>query len=99
MGTARRQRGVRVGPRGRVGLLLVAAMAVAGCSADADRGDLSGPYADDFTFALENATSNFERRVLADGVITADEYDEAHHLWLECMQDSFPPGSDFAVGI
>lgn len=45
-------------------------------------------YRSDFEAARERATSEFERRVLADDVITSDEYDEAVGLYVQCVREA-----------
>ncbi|CAN7166393.1 hypothetical protein LJR045_000248 [Microbacterium sp. LjRoot45] len=43
-------------------------------------------YWSDFEVARDRATSAFEVRVLGDNVITADEYEEAVALYVECVR-------------
>ena len=72
------------------------ALGVSGCTAGTPE-MLDGPWTEEFEEALEFATSDFERDVLADGVITGEEYIEAHGLWLECMLGEYPPSGPIAV--
>jgi hypothetical protein len=44
----------------------------------------SYPYAASIRQAARQATSEFERKVLSDGRITRDEYDEAVHRYVAC---------------
>lgn len=61
------------------------------CSGDAPGIDENHPWAEELNLALEIVTSDFEREALADGVITREEYEMAHDLWLDCMEQTFPP--------
>lgn len=47
---------------------------------------LSAVWAEDFAQAQRAASSDFERAVLADSTITADEYNEATDRFVECVQ-------------
>jgi hypothetical protein len=51
-------------------------------------GGLQGPWAQEFTEALADKPSSFERGVLADGVVTENELAEAHHGMQRCMKDA-----------
>lgn len=84
----------------RVAATAIALLAIlAACSSEPPAFVPEGPYAADIQFAQENASSDFERQALADGVITEEEYDQAHLLWLECMEQQFPSGGAYAVGM
>jgi hypothetical protein len=48
---------------------------------------LSGPWASEFVEAISNA-SDFERSVLYDGAVTAEELAEAHEKTRRCMADA-----------
>lgn len=74
----------------------ISLLTIAGCSTGPVPAP-SGPYADEFTQALDAASSDFERAVLADNEISHEEYVEAHQRWLECMEDSF--GGSSAVQV
>ncbi len=55
-------------------------------SANAEPGSTGGgSYASLFEQARQQATSDFEREVLADDQITRAEYEEATQLWVECL--------------
>jgi hypothetical protein len=76
----------------RLACVLAMACAVVSCSGqDAD------PYAAEFAAAVEKSTSAFEREAFADGTITRIEYEEAHELWLACMEQTFPPDAGKVV--
>lgn len=79
---------------------LVVATSVVGCTSDPEP-STSLPPADVLTveFAKENATSDFEREALADGEVSHAEYVEANQLWLDCMEQEFPPGGNPSVGV
>jgi hypothetical protein len=88
-----------MGIGGRVRLALVAV--IMACTLTQVVGACSGPpanpYAQEFEIALDGSTTEFERTVLEDGVITRDEYQEAHELWLACMEQTFPPDAGRVV--
>jgi hypothetical protein len=91
---ARRQ--VRAGSVAAV--VLTALFAFTGCSGDHAKTEtstrsshethFSGPYADDFETAYEKAASEKERRILQDGVVTSQEFEEAKSGIRTCMADS-----------
>lgn len=58
--------------------------AVAGCSGSEPG---AGAWEAEYAWALEMATSDFERSVLADGEITRAEYEEATQRFLDCVND------------
>lgn len=62
----------------------LALAAILGCSAESPE---DGPYSARFAEAMQQATSDFEREVLADGVVTRAEYEEAVERYVECMAD------------
>jgi hypothetical protein len=72
------------------------AIALSGCSSEPD---FDGPYAAEFAAAYERATTDFEREVLADGAITALQYEEAHQRWLACMRDLYPRSGDISPAL
>ncbi|SEH69373.1 MULTISPECIES: hypothetical protein [unclassified Leifsonia] len=45
----------------------------------------SGPFANEFAEAYKNSTSDFQREVLADGVVDKAELSEAQRRWVSCM--------------
>lgn len=57
-----------------------------GCTSIGDE-PVSGPWAADWEEARENASSEFEKAVLADGEITQDEYVEALDLYVDCIHE------------
>lgn len=65
--------------------LLVGVGLLGGCSSETD---LDHPYADRYAEALNRATSDFERSVLADGTITRAEYEEAVSRYVTCMTET-----------
>jgi hypothetical protein len=61
---------------------------VSGCSSGQGAAiDTGNPYAAEFTQALADASSDFERGVLADGVITPEELQEAQRREVSCLAD------------
>ena len=91
----RRRRAVR-----SAALVAVGAVIVAGCSNSGRGGPTASstaPYAADIALAKTKATSDFERAVLADGVITAAEYDEATQAYVTCVNGRLP--AKFVPGI
>jgi|GEM_PF-6835237 len=84
--------------------LMVGALA-AGCTASPEASSKSSPSAlptvdlIDVAYLQEHATSDFEKEVVADGKVTHAEYVEANQLWLECMQQEFPVGTQPTIGI
>jgi len=64
-----------------IGALLVVA-GLAACSAEEP--DRDGPWAAQFERARENAQSDFQRDVLADDLITDEEYRETRQRYLDC---------------
>lgn len=103
-------------PRGQQLLIAVAVLALAGC-AQTDPGttpgadsavsdgisapDFTGPWADDFTSAYRNATSDFERQALSDETVSDEEFAELEHAFATCLSDKrigftrFRPGGGF----
>lgn len=69
--------------------VLVGISLLVGCSSEPAS---DHPYADRYAEALSQATSDFERAVLADGTITRAEYEEAVSRYVDCMD-----GAGFAV--
>ena len=63
-------------------------VALSACSAGDDPEPSEGPYAAEIAIAAESATSDFEREVLSDGILTATEYREAVTLLVDCMADA-----------
>ncbi len=62
--------------------------ALAACSPSEVTISEDNPYKADFDLALQNATSEFEREVLKDGVITKAEYDEATTRYVDCVKEN-----------
>ncbi|MFB9183269.1 hypothetical protein ACFFX1_34510 [Dactylosporangium sucinum] len=58
----------------------------AGCGDDAPEAK-DNPYAAEFRIARERATSDFEKKVLADSDITKAEFDEAVQRYVRCAKD------------
>lgn len=50
--------------------------------------ELSGPWADVFAEALDESESAVEREILADGVVTSTELEQAHDGVRRCLADS-----------
>lgn len=71
---------------------VVVALLVVGCT-EGPRAEVD-PNRAAYEMAKDAATSDFEREVLADGEVTREEYEEAHQLWLECVQRVYPPDGD-----
>lgn len=76
--------------------IAASALLMSGCSGEEES---ANPYAREYNAALENATSDFERNALEDGIITKAEYDEANQLWLACMEKTFPPDGLVTVAL
>lgn len=70
---------------------------LAGCSSNGPADD--DPYAEEFAWVIENPASDFEREVLEDGEVTREEYDRAHELFLECMEQTYPPDGLYVVSL
>lgn len=76
-----------------------ASTALVGCTAPAPSTDehgiyqghidlgLTGPWADEFQQAYDEATDPFVRAVLMDGVVTDAEYAEMFDQWAQCMAE------------
>lgn len=62
----------------------VVALAATGCSASSGSTPGAGPYSAEIKAAAKQATSDFERGVLSDGVITRAEYQEAIQRYVDC---------------
>lgn len=62
----------------------VVAMVATGCSASSSAAPGAGPYSAEIKAAAKQATSDFERGVLSDGVITRAEYQEAIQRYVDC---------------
>lgn len=60
-------------------------LATSACSADVEV--LDSPYRAEFDVALARVTTEFERSVLGDGVITDAEYAEAQQRYVACVED------------
>lgn len=71
---------------GRVGVALVGvAVLVGGCSSSGPV--FEGPWAEELQWAYDSATTDFQREVLEDGRVTAEEYHEAAMRLEQCMED------------
>lgn len=94
-------------------LALCAAVGTAGCSSasssvaeptfDGAVPDFTGGWAAEFQDAYKRAHTDKERRILVDGVITAQEYADAHAATNACMRDNgyyieWIDGGGFSVG-
>ena len=69
--------------------VILSLVSISGCSTK--HPTATGPYAAQIEQAKRDATSEFEKQVLADNNITSDEYDEAFQLFSECMQMNHLP--------
>lgn len=56
------------------------------CCCSGPHEDTSDPYASQIAAARQKATSDFERQVLEDGVITRAEYEEANQRLVACAK-------------
>lgn len=94
-----------------MGVLLVAAAAcgLAGCAAEGPAGGqpskelgsapaFSGPWADDFTSAYRAASSDFEKKALADGKITDAEFSEVENTFKTCLKAKNVTFTGFKTG-
>jgi hypothetical protein len=85
---------VRVRAAGATGILIVMAAGLLGCSgADAPQPSvsplsISGPWASDFQTAYAHAKSDYVRGVLADGEVSAAEYEQSRNHVRSCLADS-----------
>ncbi|MEO7069721.1 MAG: hypothetical protein ABI131_04430, partial [Nostocoides sp.] len=59
--------------------------AASGCSSSAETPKNPGPYAQEIRDAQASATSDFEKDVLTDGVVSRSEYEEAVKRQVACM--------------
>lgn len=69
----------------------------------ADDADFSGPWAEDFRTAYEESGSEYERSVIRDGAVSADELEDAHTRIDRCLRDSdltieYDPDGGFEIG-
>lgn len=69
---------------GVLGILLLAG-ASAGCAGEPSH---DGPFAAEFAQAREYARSDFQREVLADDVITDEEFREVRQRYIDCVTDA-----------
>ncbi|MBE7162505.1 MAG: hypothetical protein INR72_14790 [Williamsia herbipolensis] len=86
------------GRTARCAVVVLVALVLAGCSsrspvhqppaADPSQLGLTGPWAQDFADAMASSTSDYERKVLADGRVTDSELADAHHHVDACLRDS-----------
>lgn len=65
----------------------VVVMAVAACGSEDVEAGAGGPYRAQIVQARQQAASDFQRDVLADGTITKAEYDEAVNRYVQCLGD------------
>lgn len=74
--------------RSQLAGLAVVLLAASACSA-ADKGEqrATGPYVAEIKQAAKEARSDYERRVMADGVITRREYDETVQRAIACTRE------------
>ena len=72
------------------GLVALGCLAAGACSTTDGQEAVpgKGPYAAEFTEAMDVAKSDFVRQVLSDGQIEAAEYDEARQGMLGCLKDA-----------
>ena len=78
---------MRLGVRGAAKALIVA-VALAGLAACSSTGSgTTNPYDTEIERVLAQVTSEFQRGVLEDHIITREEYDEASSLFLRCLED------------
>lgn len=68
-------------------LSLVSLVALTSCTGVDDQ-VADGPYAERIRSAIAESTSDFERDVLGDGVVTRAEYEEAIRLFTTCTEDA-----------
>lgn len=71
----------------RGNVISVAAMAALVLSACASEQRFDGPWAEELESAYGDAATDFQRKVLEDGTITAEEYAEATERLERCMDD------------
>lgn len=80
-------------------VVMCGALFITACSGSSAQINPDDPWAEFATDLLKNATSDFEREALKDGVVTREEYEKAHELWLDCMEQVFPPGGRLSVAL
>lgn len=68
----------------RVSWIVVSVLALAACSSSPP--PEVNPYAAEVRHAQQHATSDFEKEVLSDGIVTEAEYDEAVHRQVDCAE-------------
>lgn len=69
-------------------LCLIAMTLLGACASEENSGAVpDGPYKAQIFQARQQATSDFQREVLADGIITKAEFDEAVQRYVTCMAD------------
>ncbi|RMI13897.1 hypothetical protein [Cellulomonas triticagri] len=64
--------------------------------------DLDGPWADAFSQAYERASTDEQREILADGVVTDAEYAQVYDAFARCLADvgyevTFPPSGGITI--
>lgn len=76
------------------GVIIATSACLAGCSGASEPQPSSsllavtGPWASEFQTAYANSKSDYERSVLADGEITATEYEQSRNHVRSCLADS-----------
>lgn len=78
---------------------MIAAILTAASCSDLPRDAVpDGPYKAQILQARQQATSDFQREVLADGVITKAEFDEAVQRYVKCMADKGVDATPYDMG-
>lgn len=70
-----------------VPVIFVLAFVISSCGV-ASENDKAGMYESDWNYAIQNASTDFERNVLKDREISRDEYVEALDMYVACIHDS-----------
>ncbi|MDR1033298.1 MAG: hypothetical protein LBL41_00775 [Bifidobacteriaceae bacterium] len=85
-----------------VAFALVSVLLLSACSTGESTDASASPYAEEFAGAREKATSDIQREILADDVITEAEIKEATSLFTDCLRSHdirYSIGADYGVAI
>lgn len=81
-------------------VLVVVGLALSACAAAQPDPSPTGPgWGEEIDGMTQQATSDFEREVLSDDVITREEYELAYQLFLGCVEETYPSDGQISVGL
>ncbi|GIF10103.1 hypothetical protein [Actinoplanes teichomyceticus] len=80
------------------GTLVALLAATSGCGGSDEKVSSKDPYAAEVRQAQQQAKTDFERQVLADGAVTKAEFDEAVQRYVKCAKDRGVEIEPIAVG-